>query len=151
MSLEVCTKKKFNSIKGFLTVKISTLRNSQEIPKHDPQSIFIFEIELKEMCIASFKGGYIWCTHPLFCRNSSLYFVHIQPLHISFQQTFKYRYPDECDALKGVGEGQTLHLAPRWMRPKLFCTTKKERFIHWGSENGGDVQYPGTWIVMATQ
>lgn len=106
-------------------MKISTVWNSQDIPKHDPQSIFIFEMELKEFCIASFKGGYIWCTQPLFCRNSSFYFVHIQLLHIFSQQTFKYGNPEGCDTLKDVGKGKTLHLAPRWMRPKLFCTTKK--------------------------
>lgn len=51
--------------------------------------------------------------------------VYIQPLHIFFQQTFKYRYREWYDVLKDVGGEQTLHLAPRWMRPKIFCTIKK--------------------------
>lgn len=125
MSLKVCTKKRFNSTKGFLSVKISTLWNSQEIPKHDPQSIYIFEMELKEMCIASFKGAYIWYTYPLFCSISSILCIYSHFTFFFIKLLNTDRYPEGCDALKDVGEGQTLHLAPRWMRSKLFCTTKK--------------------------
>lgn len=102
------------------------------------------------MCIASFKGGYICCIHPLFCRNSYSNCAYTATSHF-FQQTFKYGYPEGCDVLKDVGEGQTLHLAPRVNVTQALLHHEKGRFIHCGSENGRDVQYPGPWTVMASQ
>lgn len=61
---------------------------------------------------------------PLFCSNLSILCIYIHFTFFFSELLNTDRYPEGCDALKNVGEGQTFHLAPRWMRPKLFCTTK---------------------------